>query len=49
MDVSWYEYWYFLDCVEMIDIVHLIDDKSVSLTLVSTSVLIHGMNKMQHQ
>ena len=41
-DISWTH-------VEMMHIVHLIDDKSVSLTLVSMSVLIHGMNKMQHQ
>ena len=35
--------------MEVMDIVHLIDDKSVNLTLVSTSVLTHGMNKTQHR
>ena len=49
MDVSWYEYWHFLDSVEMTDSVHLINDKSVTCTLVSTSVLTHDMNKLQHQ
>ena len=34
---------YFLDSIEMMDIVHLIDDISVSLILVSTSVLTHDI------
>ena len=50
MDISWYaECQYFLDSMEMMDIVHLIDDKSVNLTLVSKSVLTHGMNKTLHR
>ena len=42
MDVSNYQYF----SVKIMDIVHLIDDKSVNFTLVSTSSLTHDMNKM---
>ena len=35
--------------MEVMDIVHLIDDKSVNLTPVSTSILTPDRNKTQHR
>ena len=47
MDVS--EYYYFLDSVEIMGIVHLINEKLVLFVLVTTSVLTHDIDTMQHQ